>query len=73
LTNRIEYGIISYNIKEVITMTNEQKDIILGYVAQEILSPLATDDRTASEVWEELIGDPFNKLCRLVCDMVKEG
>lgn len=54
-------------------MTNEQKDIILGYVAQEILSPLATDDRTASEAWKELIGEPFNKLCRLVCDMVKEG
>lgn len=54
-------------------MTNEQKDIILGYVAQEILSPLATDDRTASEAWKELIGEPFNKLCRLVCGMVKEG
>ena len=53
-------------------MTKEQKDIILGYVAQEILSPLATDDRTASEAWKELIGEPFNKLCRLVWDMVKE-
>ena len=52
-------------------MTKEQKDEILGYVAQEILSPLATDDRTASEVWKELIGEPFNKLCRLVCDMVE--
>ena len=72
MTNRAEYGIISYNIKEVITMTNEQKDIILGYVAQEILSPLAADDRTASEAWKELIGDPFNKLCRLVCDMIEE-
>lgn len=52
-------------------MTKEQKDEILCYVAQEILSPLATDDRTASEAWKELIGEPFNKLCRLVCDMVE--
>lgn len=51
-------------------MTKEQRDEILGYVAQEILSPLATDERTASEVWEELIGEPFRRLCRLVSDMV---
>lgn len=51
-------------------MTKEQKDIILGYIAQEILSPLATDDRTASEVWKELIREPFHNLCQLVCDMV---
>ena len=53
-------------------MTNEQKDIILGYVAQEILSPLATDDRTASEVWEEMVREPFHKLCCFVCEMVTE-
>lgn len=53
-------------------MTKEQRDAILGYVAQEILSPLATDERTASEVWKELIGEPFNGLCRLVCDMMEE-
>ena len=52
-------------------MTKEQKDEILGYVAQELLSPLAFDNRPASEVWQELIGEPFNKLCRLVCDMME--
>lgn len=47
-------------------MTKNDATEILCYVAQEILSPMAMDKRPASEVWEELIKDPFNKLCRLV-------
>ena len=47
-------------------LTTEQKNEILGYVAQEILSPMAIDERPACEVWKDLIGEPFNKLCRIV-------
>ena len=50
-------------------MTKEQKDEILSYVAQNIISPLAFDSRSAHEVWLELSGEPFNKLCELVYKM----
>ena len=52
--------------REVLKMTKEQSDAILGYVAQNIISPLAFDERPASKVWEELTGEPFNKLVKLV-------
>ena len=53
--------------REVNKMTNTEKaDLILSYVAQNIISPLAFDDRKASEVWEEMIKDPFNKFCKFV-------
>ena len=32
-------------------LTREQADEILAYVAQEIISPLAFDDRPADEIW----------------------
>ena len=48
-------------------MTNEEKaDLILSYIAQNIISPLAFDKRKANEVWFEIIGTPFNKLCDYV-------
>lgn len=47
-------------------MTKEQSDAILGYVAQNIISPLAFDERPASKVWEELTKEPFNNLVKLV-------
>lgn len=47
-------------------MTKEEANEILGYVAQEILSPMAFDDRPASKVWEELTGTKFNTLCHMV-------
>lgn len=53
-------------------MTKAEKDKILEYIAQEIISPLAFDERKASEAWEEMIGEPFHKLCCFVCDMVTE-
>ena len=46
-------------------LTEEQKNEILCYVAQKLLSPMATDERPAKEVWEELIGEPFNQLCKI--------
>ena len=52
-------------------MTKEQSDAILSYVAQNIISPLAFDERPASKVWEELTGAPFNKLVKLVKSIEK--
>jgi hypothetical protein len=51
-------------------LTREQADEILAYVAQELISPLAFDDRPADEIWRELIGEPFNKLCAMVNKLV---
>lgn len=51
-------------------MTKEQADKILSYVAQELISPLAFDERPAKEVWGELTGEKFNKLCGLVYEAV---
>ena len=51
-------------------LTREQADEILAYVAQEIISPLAFDDRPADEIWRELIGQPFNELCAMVNKLV---
>lgn len=48
-------------------MTNKEKaDEILSYIAQNIISPLAFDMRPASQVWDEMIGEPFNNLCAFV-------
>lgn len=52
-------------------MTKEDANEILAYVAQEILSPMAFDERPASEVWEELKRAPFIKLCKIVNEKVK--
>lgn len=48
-------------------MTNKEKaDAILSYIAQEIISPLAFDERKASEVWLKMTGEKFNNLCDFV-------
>ena len=52
-------------------MTKIEADEILQYVAQEILSPMAFDNRPASKVWEELIKSPFSKLCKIVNERVE--
>ena len=52
-------------------MTEEQKNEILCYVAQNILAPFCDNKRLAIEVWDEMIGEPFNKLCKLVGSMVE--
>ena len=44
----------------------EQADKILSYVAQELISPLAFEERPAKEVWEELTKEKFSKLCSIV-------
>lgn len=50
----------------------DEADEILSYVAQNIISPLAFDERKASEVWLELSGNKFNELCNFVYEMVKK-
>ena len=48
-------------------MSNQEKaDEILSYIAQNIITPLAFDTRPASQVWYEMIGEPFNNLCIFV-------
>ena len=51
-------------------ITREQADEILSYVAQEIISPLAFDERPTKEIWLELSGEPFSKLCKMVYELV---
>ena len=52
-------------------ITKDIADEILSYVAQNLISPLAFDDRPASEVWLELSGNKFNDLCKFISEMVK--
>ena len=52
-------------------ITRNEADEILSYVAQNLISPLAFDERKASEVWLELSGNKFNELCKFVYEMVK--
>ena len=52
-------------------ITRKEADEILSYIAQNIISPLAFDERKASEVWLELSGNKFNTLCEFVSEMVE--
>ena len=52
-------------------ITRNEADEILSYIAQNIISPLAFDERKASEVWLELSGNKFNNLCEFIFEMVK--
>ena len=52
-------------------MTKNEAEQILIYVANNILSPMC-DDRPAHEVWKELIGTPFNNLCKMVHEKVEK-
>ena len=48
-------------------MSNQEKAYeILSYIAQNIISPLAFDIRPASQVWDEMMGEPFYNLCIFV-------
>ena len=51
-------------------MTKQEADNILGYVAQNLLSPMAFDGRPTSETWEIMIGTPFHNFCQYVNKMV---
>lgn len=53
-------------------MTKNEREEILCYIAQEVISPLAFDERPASEVWLELSGEKFNSLCEFVSQFVEE-
>lgn len=54
-------------------ITRNEADEILSYIAQNIVSPLAFDDRKAKEVWLDLSGEKFNQLCEFVYNLVKES
>lgn len=53
-------------------MTKNERDEIMCYIAQNIISPLAFDERPAREVWLELSGKKFNSLCAFVSQFVEE-
>ena len=53
-------------------MTRNDADEILSYIAQNIISPLAFDERKAKDVWLEFSGEKFNQLCSFVYDLTKE-
>lgn len=54
-------------------MTKTKANEILGYVAQEILSPMAFDDRPASEIWSEMTGNQFHKLAKIVYEDIDKN
>lgn len=54
-------------------ITRNEADEILSYIAQNIVSPLAFDERKAKEVWLDLSGEKFNRLCEFVYNLVKES
>ena len=54
-------------------MTEAKANKILGYVAQEILSPMAFNNRPAKEVWSELTGNQFRTLCGIVWEGVDKN
>ena len=45
---------------------------ILCYIAQNIISPLAFDNRKASKVYLELSGEKFNELCKFVHKVLED-
>ena len=45
----------------------------LSYIAQNIISPLAFDERETKDVWLELSGEKFNQLCSFVYNLTKEN
>lgn len=53
-------------------MTKNEREEILCYIAQEIISPLAFDERPAKEVWLELSKEKFNSLCKFMSQFVKD-
>ena len=54
-------------------MTKQEATDILCYVAQEIISPLAFDERLGGDVWKELTSEKFSKLCKFVNGKVTEN
>ena len=48
-------------------MTKKEIDEVLTYVAQNLISPLYKENlRPAREVWEEMIGEPFNNFSKFM-------
>ena len=54
-------------------ITRNEADEILSYIAQNLISPLAFDERKAKNAWLELSGEKFNQLCSFVYNLIKEN
>lgn len=54
-------------------ITRDEADEILSYIAQNLISPLAFDKRSASEVWLELSHEKFNELCAFINNMLNSS
>lgn len=52
-------------------MTKNEADIILSYVAQNLISPLCFDKREARDIYLEYSGEKFNELVKIVYSMVE--
>ena len=53
-------------------MTKAEADEILGYIANEMISPICDSNKTANEIFSELTKEKFNDLCRLVYAKVEK-
>lgn len=53
-------------------MTKAEADEILGYVANEMISPLCFSDKSAKDAYLDLSGKTFNDLCAFVYTMVEK-
>jgi hypothetical protein len=50
-------------------ITRDEADEILSYVAQNLISPFAFDDRPTSEAWLTMSGEKFNEFCAFITEM----
>ena len=56
-----------------VIMTKDERDEILCYIAQDYIEPIENQsNKTADELWHQLTGYRFNKLCVYLSEMVKE-
>lgn len=54
-------------------MTIHEAHCILTYIAQKILAPLCDDPRPGSEIFEDLIEEPYNGLVQLITPFIENG
>lgn len=47
-------------------------DEILGYIAQEMISPLCFKEGTMADAFKELSSTSFNNLCRFIAKLTEE-
>lgn len=52
-------------------MTQDERTEILCYIAQDYIAPLENTQATADDLWHQLTGYRFNKLCAYLATMVE--